>query len=325
MALSACSAPGSMLDTHGPKAEQTATLWWLMLGAALAVFLLVMLLLGLALLRQRRPPAVDERGLARVGRLGRFGANALVVVFGLAVPSVVLVATLVWDVRTLAALAGPPAPARLTISVTGHQFWWEFRYAEADVASPSELHVPAGEPVLLEIRGADVIHSFWVPQLMGKLDAIPGQTNTTWLQADTPGTFRGQCAEFCGEQHAHMGFLVIAEPADEFAAWLDAQGRPAAPSDPSTAPGAQLFARAGCIACHTIRYGTTGVGGQLGPDLTHVGGRRTLASNTLDNTLGNMEGWIGNPQAIRPGTLMPAVPLDADELRALAVYLESLK
>ncbi|HET6320059.1 MAG TPA: c-type cytochrome [Chloroflexota bacterium] len=210
-----------------------------------------------------------------------------------------------------------------------------------------------------------------MPQLLGKLDANPYQVNTTWLQADTAGVYRGECAEFCGLQHAHMGFLVVADERADFDAWLEHQRQPAeiAPSDTPTAEsaatsapannnmpgndvaatnvaangvaangvagidvaandvaaGAQAFARAGCIQCHAIRYGDGPVGGRLGPDLTHVGSRRTLAGNTLNNTLGAMEGWIGNPQAIKPGNNMPALPLDAATLRALAEYLEALK
>jgi len=251
-----------------------------------------------------------------------------VVVFGIALPGVVLLGLLWTDVRTLAHIANPPRQPSVTVDVIGHQFWWEFRYrSDTGIAtSPNELHIPTGQSVMLRITANDVIHSLWVPQLMGKLDAVPFQTNTTWIQADTPGTYRGECAEFCGAQHAHMGFLVVADPPDQFASWFAGQRAPAAsPADEVSAAGAQAFARAGCIECHAIRYGDTGVGSQIGPDLTHVGGRRSLAANTLDNNLGSLEGWIGNPQAIKPGNMMPVLPLDADTLRALATYLESLK
>jgi cytochrome c oxidase subunit II len=316
----------SLLDTHGPKAAETANLWWLMFWISAAVFVLVLALLAIALARQIRPPATDARGLVRLSRLDGLTANGLVIAIGLVLPAAVMVLLLIADLRSLAVLASPATPARVTVQIKAHQFWWEVRYAEAQVTTANEIHVPVGEPVQLQITAEDVIHSVWIPQLMGKLDAIPFQTNTTWLQADQPGDYLGECAEFCGLQHAHMRFLVLAETQEHFDAWIGAQQQPAAsPTDPGGAAGAQAFSRAGCISCHTIRYGDQGIGGTVGPDLTHVGGRRSLAAGTLENSLAAMEGWISNPQAIKPGNIMPAVALDADSLRALAAYLESLK
>jgi cytochrome c oxidase subunit 2 len=316
----------SLLDTHGPKAAETASLWWLMFWISAAVFVLILGLLAIAIVRQIRPRPTDARGLVHLGRLDGLASHGLVIGLGLLLPAAVMVVLLVADLRSLAVLASPASPARVTVQIKAHQFWWEVRYAEAQVTTANEIHVPVGEPVLLKITAEDVIHSVWIPQLMGKLDAIPLQTNTTWLQADTPGEYLGECAEFCGLQHAHMRFFVLAEPADQFDAWIRAQQQPAEqPKDSASAGGARAFAGAGCISCHTIRYGDQGIGGTVGPDLTHVGGRRSLAAGTLDNSLGNMEGWISNPQAIKPGNTMPAVALDADSLRALAAYLESLK
>jgi cytochrome c oxidase subunit 2 len=316
----------SLLDTHGPKAAETANLWWLMFWISAAVFVLVVALLAIAALRQIRPPATDARGLVHLSRLDGLTANGLVIAIGLVLPAAVMVLLLIADLRSLAVLASPATPARMTVQIKGHQFWWEVRYAEAQVTTANEIHVPVGEPVQLQITAEDVIHSVWIPQLLGKLDAIPLQTNTTWLQADQPGDYLGECAEFCGLQHAHMRFQVVAESADQFGAWLQQQQQPAAqPTDSAGASGAQAFSRAGCISCHTIRYGDQGIGGTVGPDLTHVGGRRSLAAGTLENSLAAMEGWISNPQAIKPGNTMPAVPLDADSLRALAAYLVSLK
>ncbi len=318
--------PGSVLEPHGPKTAEIAALWWTLLVIASVVLAVVLAFLVLGLLAQRRAPPLDAQGLVRPSRLASMGSNALVVVFGVAVPTVVLLGTLVLDVRTLAAIAQPPAQPSVILTVTGHQFWWEFQYPSAGVVTAGELHIPVGEPVELHITSSDVIHSFWVPQLLGKLDANPYQSNTTWMQASSPGVYRGECAEFCGVQHAHMGFVVVADARPDFDAWLQHQQDPAAvPIDSDMAAGAQAFARAGCIQCHAIRYGSGGVGGSIGPDLTHVGSRRTIAGNTLDNTLGTMEGWIGNPQAIKPGNNMPALPLDSATLRALAVYLVSLK
>jgi len=231
-----------------------------------------------------------------------------------------------FDLGTLRAIAEPPTTPGLTIDIVGHQFWWEVHYADTGLTTANEIHVPTGQPVLLRFTSADVIHSLWVPQLMGKMDLNPGTTTTTWLQADQPGTFLGECVELCGLQHAHMRFQVLADAPADFQTWLQAQQQPATqPTDPAAASGAQTFARVGCISCHMIRYGAeSGVGGTIGPDLTHVGSRRTLAAGTLDNTLGAMQGWIGNPQAVKPGNNMPVLPLDAETLRTLAVYLESL-
>jgi cytochrome c oxidase subunit 2 len=204
----------SLLDTHGPKAAETASLWWLMFWISAAVFVLVVALLALAVLRQIRPRATDERGLVHLGRLDGLTANSLVIGIGLLLPAAVMVLLLVVDLHALSVLASPVTPARLTVQIKGHQFWWEVRYAEAQVTTANEIHVPVGEPVQLQITAEDVIHSVWIPQLMGKLDAIPLQTNTTWLQADQPGDYLGECAEFCGLQHAHMRFQVVAESAD---------------------------------------------------------------------------------------------------------------
>jgi cytochrome c oxidase subunit 2 len=193
------------------------------------------------------------------------------------------------------------------------------------VVAANEIHVPAGRPVQVNVTSEDVIHSFWVPQLMGKLDMIPGKTNTTWLQADQPGAYRGECAEYCGVQHAHMAFLVVAEPPEQFAAWLEGQRQPAAePTEPLAREGAQAFAREGCISCHEIRYGASPVGGKAGPDLTHLASRRTIGAGLLANNPGNLAGWIANPQALKPGNKMPRLNLDAESLQALVAYLESL-
>jgi cytochrome c oxidase subunit 2 len=184
--------------------------------------------------------------------------------------------------------------------------------------------------VRLVLRSGDVIHSFWIPQLMGKLDMTPGREDETWVQADQPGVYRGQCTELCGLQHAHMAFVVVASEPAQFATWLQSQRSPAAePADLLARRGAQVFARAGCIACHTVRYGQgSAVGGQAGPpgpDLTHVASRRTLAAGMLENNRGNLSGWIANPQALKPGNHMPVIPLDGESLLAVVAYLESLK
>ncbi|SCZ30683.1 cytochrome c oxidase subunit 2 [Burkholderia vietnamiensis] len=240
--------------------------------------------------------------------------------------AVLLFGALVYMLRVLAVVAAPPRPPALTIGVTAHDWWWAVRYpADADGAAfvtANEIHIPVGEPVLVELTSADVIHAFWVPQLAGKTQTIPGQTNRQWLQADRPGVYRGQCSQYCGAQHAHMAFEVVAEPPAAFRAWLAAQRQPA-PAD-AAAPelrGRRLFTER-CAGCHAVRG--TGATGDAGPDLTHVGSRRLLAAGTLENTPANLRDWIAHAQQRKPQTLMPSfalAPRDADDL---AAYLATL-
>jgi cytochrome c oxidase subunit 2 len=261
------------------------------------------------------------------------------VIAGAIVPAIVLLLVLGKTLLTLRAVAPPGASlalagdgaggataAGLRVAVIGHDWWWEVRYPDHQVITANEIHVPVGEPVSLEVTAADVIHSFWVPQLAGKIDLIPGRTNRLLFQADRPGTFRGQCAEYCGLQHAHMAFLVIAQTPDEFSAWLAGQAAPAQqPVDSLVQRGAQVFAREGCISCHAVRYGSEPVGGRIGPDLTHIGSRSTIAAGTLPNVRGNLAGWIVNSQALKPGNKMPPMPVEGDDLQVLLDYLQSLR
>jgi cytochrome c oxidase subunit 2 len=216
----------------------------------------------------------------------------------------------------------------LNIEVTGYQWWWQVRYLDPNPSltfiTANEIHVPVGRSVKVSLVAGDVIHSFWVPNLAGKLDLIPGQTNELTFAAHRPGVYRGQCAEFCGLQHAFMGFRVIAEPERDFAAWRDKQIQPALQSDDDLVRnGERVFLNNGCILCHTIR--STSAGGRAGPDLTHVGSRSAIAADTLPNTLGYMAGWIADPQAIKPGNYMPSIPLNGGDLNALVHYLKALK
>jgi cytochrome c oxidase subunit 2 len=223
---------------------------------------------------------------------------------------------------------GDRTKSAMVIELTGNQWWWQVRYDNPDprriVTTANEIHIPVGRPVEIMGRSNDVIHSFWAPNLQGKRDLIPSRVTTIWIEADHPGTFRGQCAEFCGLQHAHMILWVIAEPEDKFDAWLNAQLRPSvSPTDAVKQRGQQVFLNHECIFCHSIR-GTTAAG-QVAPDLTHFGSRRGIAANTLPNTLGNLGGWIVDPQRIKPGTQMATVPIAPQDLQPLIEYLESLK
>jgi len=297
--------------------------WVLFVGGAI-IFVAVMALLALGMRRQARPvrPA-----------LWIFGA-------GIAFPVVVLTALLTWSTWRSAELAPQTSHKALTISVTGKMWWWEVRYRDPasgrEIVSANEIHIPVGESVYLGLTASDVIHSLWVPSLAGKRDMIPGRVTGLTLRADKPGVYRGQCAEYCGEQHARMAFHVIALPRPEFDAWLARQAAPAVAADTTVLQrGRDAFLAQSCQACHTIR-GVTDTGNNLqqqiadiarrGPDLTHVGSRRTIGAGTLDNHRGTLAGWIADPQAIKPGVFMPpSHDLDGETLRALATYLEHLK
>ena len=308
----------SLLRTYGFVAGREAWLGWILLGVATVVVLVVSALVLAGALRRPRPePGLLERG----GEGLRW-----IVIGGIVVPTVILVVVLILTVTTQSAIA-TPAGADLTVRVTGRQWWWEVRYLNQSpsliATTANEIHIPVGRPVRLEVVSGDVIHSFWIPELAGKTDLIPGQENVMWLEADRPGVYHGQCAEYCGLQHAKMGMEVVAESPDAFARWLERQRAPAAASaGTDAAAGAQVFATTACALCHTVRG--TMAGGRLGPDLTHVAGRRTIAAGTVANSRGNLLGWIENPQAFKPGTLMPAVPLDGRALGDLITYLQSL-
>ncbi len=313
-----------MLDPHGAQASRIADVWWGMLLVGGIIWAGVMGLLGLALVRGRWRG--DGWQLADDYRHLPPGGLALIVAGGVALPVIVLLTLSFVGSRVLAAQVAPGEAPATTIEVTGHQFWWEVQYPAQGILTANEVHVPVGQAVRVTLRSVDVIHSFWVPQLAGKTDLIPGKTNQMWLRADAPGVYRGQCAEYCGLQHAHMAFLVIADPPDQFAAWVAAQQRPATqPTDPALQQGAQVFARQGCITCHAIRYGAGDTGGKVGPDLTHLASRGTIAAGTLDNNRGSLGGWIMNSQAIKPGNHMPPMPMDGESLQALLTYLESLQ
>jgi cytochrome c oxidase subunit II len=242
----------------------------------------------------------------------------------------VLLVFLVVSFLTGRAYAVTPVSGRpLQISVVGHQWWWEVQYADSvnsrSLTTANEIHLPVGRTVILKMTSHDVIHSFWVPNLAGKKDLVPGYSTTTWLRADRPGIYRGQCAEFCGHQHALMGLLVIAEPPAQFARWYDAQLADAMPpTDTVASTGKNVFLGAhGCVLCHTVRG--TAAGGTVGPDLTHLASRRTLAAATVPNTRGWLGGWVMDPQGIKPGAKMPPNDMRPDELQALLTYLQSLR
>jgi cytochrome c oxidase subunit 2 len=312
----------SVLKPAGPQAALiVARLWDPMFVAASVIFVLVVAALCWALLRRRAAvEAPDDPARERGMRQAVSLATALTVA--------VLLVLLGLDISVSRATTASPGKDALQVRVTGHQWWWEVQYRDAApqhwVTTANEIHVPVGRMVVFELRSTDVIHSFWPISLGVKRDQIPGKENSLWLRADRAGVYRGQCAEFCGHQHAKMAFLVVAEPPDSFARWLAAQRDTAAtPADSLTRRGQEVFLGSSCVMCHAI--GGTPAGSRVGPDLTHLASRRTIAAGTLANTRGNLAGWIVDPQAIKPGAKMPPNALAPADLLALLAYLETLR
>lgn len=318
------AAPLAYLTASGPRAAHTAPLTWFMLIVSILVCLIVAVLLWIASRRSHGTGGAAATIAVPVGR----GADGLRwITWGLLLSAIPLLVALVWTMAALAQVAGPPADTALAIDVTGHQFWWQATYEGARqgqrFSTANEIHIPVGEPILVRLHGADVIHSFWVPQLAGKTDTIPGQDNVTWLEAERPGRYRGQCTEYCGLQHAKMAFEVVAEPRDRFDAWrAHEQTAAQVPVDSSAGSGLALFARH-CASCHTIRG--TAAAGTTGPDLTHLKDRRLIGAGALPNTVGAVAGWVQSPQSIKPGSTMPDQHLSGPELNAISAYLETLE
>ena len=310
-------AQGSF-DPKGPIAEQLANLWWVMLAISVVVFVIFLAALGYSLFRRR----VDD-GSEEVEKTSLM-ANRWIIWGGVVLPVIVLSVIFVLTIEAMRSTTLDLPEEPVVIEGIAHQWWWEFRYEGGEVVTANEIHIPTGEAVQLHLDSADVIHSFWVPALAGKIDVLPDYTNTLTLQADEPGDYRGQCAEFCGLQHAKMAVIAIARPRAEFNRWLAEQAMPAAaPDDPLTQRGHQVFLQAGCPECHTIRG--TEASGDKGPDLTHLASRQTLAAATIPNTPEHLSNWIADPQAVKEGTQMAAASLTEDDLAALTAYLMELR
>ncbi|WP_332674552.1 cytochrome c oxidase subunit II [Aromatoleum sp.] len=301
----------SALAPRGPEAAAIAEITWVLVAAGAVIFAIVLVIAALALFRPH----------------AWLGSTRLIVAGGIVFPVVVLSALLVY-----ALLAAPrqaaAGPADVVVEVVGHQWWWEVNYLDdsgaPDFTTANEIHIPVGREVELRLHSADVLHSFWVPALAGKLDLIPGKDNRLRLAADQAGTFRGQCAEYCGGPHAQMALFVVAEDPARFDAWRTAQREPQRGiADPQATEGRQLFL-AHCGSCHTLR-GTVAEG-KLGPDLTHFGSRIALGAGIRPNHTGALAGWIAGNQRMKPGNLMPEIrDLDGDELRTLSDWLGTLK
>jgi cytochrome c oxidase subunit II len=319
----------SVLDPAGPQAAEIARLWDVFLWVSIAVFAAVVAFFAVAIARAVRRRRRDGDADPLAGDPAQERRMIRGVVAAGAITVVALLALLIASIRSgsaLAALEDDPDP--LAVRITGRQWWWQIDYGPEDPAqsatTANELHVPVGRTVQLELTSADVIHSFWVPSIHGKRDLIPGRINRVWLRIDEPGVFRGQCAEFCGLQHAGMAITIIAEPEAVFDAWLVRQRAPAEPpADDKALRGLQVFTGSPCVLCHAIS-GTT-AGGRLGPDLTHVASRTTLAAGALPNTPGDLRRWLVDPQHVKPGVRMPPTTFAPADLDALLAYLEGLR
>jgi cytochrome c oxidase subunit 2 len=330
LAFAGCGTPHqSALDSAGPQAASIEHLFWFFTILLGAIFVIVVGLLLWTLTRSHR--GIEQEPLehthapssATEAKLTRTVTAATIATV------LILLGLLISSVATGKAISHRADRKNgMVIEVTGNQWWWYVRYMNDDasqiVVTANEIHIPVGRPVMIRGTSNDVIHSFWVPNLNGKADLIPSRVNTEWIQADRPGHYRGQCAEFCGMQHAHMALWVIAESPEEFEGWMKNQLQPAvAPSDPNLEHGQQVFLNHACAFCHTIA-GTTAMA-SAGPDLTHLGSRSTIAAGTLPNTKGNLGGWITDPQNIKPGNHMATINLKAEDLQPLLDYLESLR
>jgi cytochrome c oxidase subunit II len=325
--VSSCGGIQNAINPAGPQADNISRVWWLMLIVCSIVFVLVMIAVLLTLRKRTRESELAAPNLEPSPEQERRFRN--VVIGAVSMTVIILFVFLIASFSAGRSMTAElDKKSGLVIEVTGHQWWWEVRYQDADASNffttANEIHIPVGVPVTFSLRSTDVIHSFWVPNLAGKKDLIPGKLNTIWLQADKPGVYRGQCAEYCGLQHARMALWIVAEPQDQFNAWRQNQTQASiTPASDSQRYGQQVFMSSTCVMCHTING--TPAGSNIGPNLTHVASRNMIAAATLVNTREHLEQWIKDPQNFKPGTRMPANNFGEAEMQALLDYLQSLK
>jgi cytochrome c oxidase subunit 2 len=307
------------LDTFNPaspEAQAIARLFGRTLVVMVAIFVFVAALITIAIVRYRARPGAPEPAQD-------FGSLRLEIAWTIG-PVVIVILLFGFTVHAMRTADPPKADRAPDLRVVGHQWWWEVEYLQSGVVTANEIHIPTGQRLLVELHSADVIHDFWVPRLARKIDVIPGRANRVWLRADEPGVFEGACAEFCGNQHAWMRFIVVAHPPQEFAAWQAMMLHvPAVPTTGIAARGAQIFRDQACINCHTI-VGTPG-NQRIGPDLTHLAARRIIAGGAAENTPGNLARWLADPNSIKPASHMPNFQFNESEVAALVAYLETLR
>lgn len=316
------ASPLNYLRSFGDRADPVVALTWGVLIVSLAVIVIISLLVATAI--WRRPGLSAAPGTSIDIEEPRGGARWIWI--GVTVSSVVLLLTVLWTMRVLAKVTAPATRPTLTIEVTGHQWWWQIRYVSVDpwrsFTTANEIHIPTGTPVKFRLIGGDVIHSFWVPALSGKTDLIPGQTNETWLEAHAPGVYRGQCTEYCGIEHAKMGLIVVAQTPHKFQLWWDHQLQSPEVQTNDRANAGQADFTTHCGSCHAVRG--TDAAGALGPDLSHLMTRQTIAAGVLANDKANLARWMSDPQEVKPGALMPKPEISPAELADIDAYLNTL-
>jgi len=316
LCLTGCGGAQSTLSPHSGAARTISSLWWIMLVGSAIVFAVVVALLAIGLLQRRSRGSAQRRPLSPGTRF--------VVAFGAVLPAIVIVCLFVLTLDALPKTSPARGKARLEVDVVGRDWFWDVTYPKTGARTANEIHIPVGVPVDVRVTSSDVIHSLWVPELNRKIDVIPGRTNDVVFDARQAGVYRGQCAEFCGLEHAHMALYVVAEPQAAFRRWLSNESAPAPPAaNARLERGQQVLLGSDCEYCH--RIAGTNASGTIGPDLTHIASRLSLAAGTIPNSRGYLAGWILDPQHIKPGNKMPATNLSGPDLQALLDYLESLR
>jgi cytochrome c oxidase subunit II len=310
----------NMLAPRGIAAQHLAALGWMTIIISLIVLLLVLLALLIPIARKPRESAESAHDAHAAHDAHE---HMFVLIVGAAIPALILLGVYLFSMKDIG-LWEFGSHSTADVQVIGHEWWWEVRYPRLGIRTANEIYIPTGTRVKISLASADVIHSFWVPQLHGKLDLIPGRVNRFWIEADSAGEFRGECAEFCGRQHTHMDFTVVSLSRAQFAQWAASEARPAGPPGDSAAiEGQRVFQSASCAACHTVNG--NGADGRIGPDLTHFASRLTIAAGMMPNTRGYLAGWVSGAQNLKPGSRMPNMPLSGPQLQAVLAYLEGLR
>jgi cytochrome c oxidase subunit II len=324
--IALAQSPTSIFAPAATPARSIFNLSMLVLGVTLAIFLIVAGLLLYALIRYRHRPGDSDREPAQI-----YGSNQIELSWTV-IPILIVVMLFLSTTRIILGTQSIPKPGNaMDVTVIGHQYWWEYRYPKLGVVTANELHVPVSDasnptPTYLKMSSADVAHSFWVPRLAGKTDVIPNRVNTMWLDPQQAGLFLGQCAQFCGVQHAKMLIRVYAQSPQDFAAWISQQKQPARQEfgdDAAAAEGQTVFMHNACINCHAVAG--TAATGRFGPDLTHLASRATIGSGVIENTPQNLRKWIDDPNSMKPGCLMPSMHLNGHDLDAITAYLTQLR
>lgn len=332
MSLLRTAIPGflgnqSSLNPAGPAAAHIEHTFALIFWITATVYVFTLIVLVFFVIRRKHDLTAIPEPIQTTDASDRLAIRVVATAVGLTVS--LLFIMMISSFMTSRRIGRMNDQQALTIDVYGHQWWWEIRYPNEHepfriVTTANEIHVPVGTPIRIHGTSRDVIHSFWAPNIQGKRDLMPGYNTDVLMQVDEPGRWRGQCAEYCGLQHAHMSFYMVGESQKEFDSWMNAQTQPSIPpTDPQTQHGQQVFLTHSCVMCHTIRG--TPAGSRVGPDLTHLASRSTIAAGMLPNTIGNLGGWIMNPQSLKPGSRMPPNQLSGTDLQDLLAYLETLR